>query len=108
MSFNVFISYSTRDLSVVTALRQNLGAAGATVYVAEYSTSPGQSLPQEIRHAIEGCHLFLLVWSTNAQSSEWVPQEIGVATGLRKPIMPVVLHAGLRLPAFLSDLKFLE
>jgi hypothetical protein len=108
MSFNVFISYSTRDLAVVTALRQNLDAAGAAAYVAEYSTSPGQSLSQEIRHAIEGCHLFLLVWSTNAQSSEWVPQEIGVATGLRKPIMPVVLHAGLRLPAFLSDLKFLE
>jgi hypothetical protein len=61
MPFNVFISYSTRDLSVVTALRQNLQAAGAAVYVAEYSTNPGQSLPQEIRHAIEICHLFLLV-----------------------------------------------
>jgi hypothetical protein len=108
MPFNVFISYSTRDLSVVTAIQQNLERAGAVVYVAEYSTQPGQSLPEAIRRAIEGCHLFLLVWSTNAQSSEWVPQEIGVATGLRKPIMPVVLHAGLRLPAFLSDLKYLE
>ena len=37
-----------------------------------------------------------------------MPQEIGVATGLKKPVMPVVLHAGLQLPAFLSDLKYLE
>ena len=78
------------------------------MYVAEYSTAPGESLSIEIRRAIEACDLFLLVWSTNAQSSEWVPQEIGVATGLKKPVMPVVLHGGLRLPAFLGDLKYLE
>lgn len=108
MAFQIFVSYSTRDLPIVTALRAHLASVGVSVYVAEYTTVPGQSLPQEIRHAIESCDLFLLIWSTNAQSSAWVPQEIGVATGLKKPVMPVVLHAGLQLPAFLSDLKYLE
>lgn len=108
MAFNIFVSYSTRDLHVVTALRQHLEAVGTTVYVAEYSTAPGQALSAEIPRAIQACDLFLLVWSTNAQSSEWVPQEIGVAKGLKKPMMPVVLHPGLKLPAFLGDLKYLE
>jgi TIR domain len=108
MAFQVFVSYSTRDLHVVTALREHLQSVGAIVYVAEYSTAPGQSLSEEIQGAIQRCDLFLLVWSTNARSSEWVPQEIGAAKGLKKPIMPVVLHAGLNLPAFLSDLKYLE
>lgn len=108
MAFSIFISYSTRDLQIVNALRHHLEATGVGVYVAEYSTQPGQSLPAEIRRAIETCDLFLLVWSTNAQSSEWVPQEIGIATGLKKLIMPVVLHGGLKLPAFLSDLKYLK
>jgi hypothetical protein len=108
LAFQIFVSYSTRDLHVVTALHNHLEPLGVSVYVAAYSTAPGQSLPQEIKRAIEGCDLFLLIWSTSAQSSTWVPQEIGVATGLKKPIMPVVLHAGLQLPAFLSDLKYLE
>lgn len=108
MAFNIFVSYSTRDLQVVNALRHYLQLTEAAVYVAEYSMPAGQSLPVDIRRVIETCDLFLLVWSTNAQNSEWVPQEIGVATGLKKPIMPVVLHKDMKLPAFLSDLKYLK
>lgn len=37
MAFNVFVSYSTRDFQVVTALREQLHATSATVYVAEYA-----------------------------------------------------------------------
>lgn len=108
VAFSIFVSYSTRDLQVVSALQQHLQTTGVGVYVAEYSTQPGRSLSEEIRRAIQTCDLFLLVWSTNAQNSEWVPQEIGVATGLKKPNMPVVLHEGMKLPAFLGDLKYLE
>jgi hypothetical protein len=108
MAFKIFVSYSTRDLPTVNALSEHLGLVGVEVYVAEYSTAPGQSLPDEIKRAIAACDLFLLIWSSNARTSEWVPQEIGVATGLKKPVMPVVLHPGLKLPAFLSNLKYLE
>lgn len=108
MAFNIFISYSTRDLNVVQALQQRLEAVGSTVYVAEYSTVPGQALSTEIPRAIQACDLFLLVWSASAKSSEWVPQEIGIATAHKKPIMPVVLHPGIELPAFQKDLKYLE
>lgn len=108
MAFRVFVSYSTRDIAVANALSANLRAAGAEVFVAEYSVIPGESLPTKIIKAIESCDLFLLLWSSNAQNSEWVPQEIGIAKAHRREIMPVVLHSGIGLTGFIKELKYLH
>lgn len=108
MSYSVFISYSTMDLPTANSLRDWLRSAGANVFLAEYSVQPGQSLSARIMSAIKGCDLFILLWSSNAKTSDWVPQEIGIATGAQKPIMPVVLHAGIGLPGFAHGLKYLE
>ncbi len=107
MAYSVFISYSTRDLTVATNLQEWINYAGATAFLAEYSVIPGTSLAENIIRAIKGCDLFVLLWSHNARGSEWVPQEIGIAKGAGKPIMPVVLHDGLELPGFIKDLKYL-
>ena len=107
MPYSVFVSYSTRDLETANALHAWIAHAGASVYIAEYSTVPGTPLSTEVLSAIKQCDLFLLLWSSNAQRSEWVPQEIGAATAASKSIMPVVLHAGIELPGFIRDLKYL-
>lgn len=107
MAYSVFVSYSTRDLATATALRDWIVYAGAEAFLAEYSTTPGQPLSERILQAIKGCDLFLLLWSSSARGSDWVPQEIGVAKGASKPIMPVVLHHGLDLTGFVKDLKYL-
>src|SRR4051794_30701312 len=108
MAFRVFVSYSTRDLAVANSLKTNLQRAGAVPYIAQYSAVPGQSLSHAIGEAIDYCDLFLLLWSTNADESKWVPQEIGRAIAKGKPIMPVVLHPGISLTGFIRDLKYLE
>lgn len=107
MSYSVFISYSTRDLANATALHGWVVAAGASPFLAEYSVAPGQVLAADIISAIKGCYLFLLLWSADAKGSEWVPQEIGIARGAVKPIIPILLHQGLELPGFIKDLKYL-
>jgi hypothetical protein len=107
MAFSVFISYSSNDLSNATALRDWTVAAGAQPFLAEYSLPPGRPLANDIIEAIKGATCFSMLWSTNAKSSEWVPQEIGIAKGAGKPIMPVVLQQGLELPGFIKDLKYL-
>ncbi len=107
MAFSVFISYSSHDLLNATHLRDWAKAAGAEPFLAEYSLAPGRPLAADIIQAIKGCDLFLLLWSANAKNSEWVPQEIGVAKGAGKPIMPVVLQQGIELPGFIKDLKYL-
>lgn len=108
MAFSVFISYSTSDLVSATALRSWITAAGAQAYLAEYTLLPGLPIAEEIATAIRNCDLFLLLWSLNARSSEWVPQEIGVAKGAGRAILPVVLQPGVALPGFIRDLKYLD
>ncbi|MGH7582209.1 MAG: toll/interleukin-1 receptor domain-containing protein [Gemmatimonadales bacterium] len=108
MAFSVFISYSTKDLVHAAALQSWVASAGAQTYLAEYSLAPGRPIAAEILTAIKASDLFLLLWSANARDSEWVPQEIGVARGAEKAIIPIVLHQGLELPGFIKDLKYVE
>jgi len=82
-------------------------SAGAAPFLAEYSVAAGQPLASNIVAAIQGCDLFLLLWSYSARGSEWVPQEIGIARGAGRAILPVVLHQGIELPGFIKDLKYL-
>lgn len=107
MAYSVFVSYSTRDLGTANALKAWIAHAGAQAFLAEYSVVPSAPLAAEIIRAIKQCDLFLLLWSSNARGSEWVPQEIGLAKGADKPIKPVVLHEALELPGFIRDLKYL-
>ncbi len=106
MAYKVFISYSTKDVSLVEHARKMLQHSSIEVFVAEYSISPGKSLTTEIIDAIKSCNLFILLWSQHSKQSEWVPQEIGIATSERKPIIPIVLHPGVDLPGFIRDLKY--
>jgi hypothetical protein len=105
--FKVFVSYSTHDLKNVEQLRQSLCGTGIEVFVAEHTVSPSEVLSEKISSAIATCDLFVLLWSSNARSSEWVAQEIGKAHSLQKTILPLVLEKGLGLPGFISGLKYL-
>lgn len=107
MAFQVFISYSHRDLSRATEIKTMLEAAGASAFVAQYSMPAGTELTPAILRQIETCDLFVLLWSHHAKDSEWVPQEIGAAKAYKRPVMPVLLHGGIDVPGFLRGLKYL-
>lgn len=107
MSFEVFISYSTRDLDRANQVVGMLESTGSSVFVAENSVLPSEHLAPRIVEAIGTCDLFILLWSVHAKKSEWVPQEIGIAKAADRAIMPVFLHKNLELPGFLKGLKYL-
>lgn len=107
MIFKVFISYSTKDLTQVELLRQQLSGTPIEVFIAEHSVLPGEDLGVKITQAIAECDLFVVLWSQNAENSKWVSQEIGHAKAKQKSILPLVLNEGLELPAFISTLKYL-
>ena len=108
MAYNVFISYSTKDLTLVQHVQRALHSPPAVeVFVAEYSVPPGQPLPTPIVDAVKQCDVYVLVWSRESQVSPWVHEEIGMARGLGKPIIPLVLEDGLALPDLISELKYL-
>lgn len=106
MAYKVFISYSTKDIPNVNALRQFLQFPDVECFVSEYAVLPGAPLAPTIKAAILGCDLFVLLWSKNAQSSEWVSQEIGIAHGNQKPILPFVLEQALALRGFIKELRY--
>lgn len=107
MAYKVFISYSTRDLPNVDALRAWLQLPEVEVFVSEYAVAPGAPLASTIKANIRTCDLFVLLWSENARASEWVPQEIGIAHDQNKVILPIVLQAGLELPGFIRDVRYI-
>lgn len=107
MSFQVFISYSTKDISHVEQINQICEEAGAQTFFAEQSLVPGESLDADVISAIKSSDLFLLLWSKNSRESEWVQQEIGIAIAENKKIIPVALEPNLQMPGFIKDLKYL-
>ncbi len=108
MPYKIFISYSTKDITIVDHVKKTLSNDKIDVYVAEYSAMPGANLSQDIQNAILYCDLFIVIWSKNSKSSEWVSQEIGIAKGNNKYILPVVLNKSLELPAFIKGLKYID
>lgn len=109
MSFKVFISYSTKDLSRVEQVRRILDDTSMNVFFAEHSVMPGESLKTKIISAIKSCDVFLLLCSKSSKESEWVQQEVGIATAEGKAIIPIFLEPDLQLPGFLNkDIKYLS
>ena len=106
MAYKVFVSYSTKDIPNVDSLRQFLQFPDVECFVSEYTVAPGAPIAATTKAAILGCDLFVLLWSKNAMGSEWVSQEIGIAHGNNKPILPFVLEQGLALPGFIKELRY--
>ena len=108
MAYNVFISYSSKDMNIVDWARSTLAQPGyIEVFAAEYSVLPSQPLNDEIEKAIRACDLFVLLWSHDARASDYVPQEIGIAKGCNKTILPVVMEDKVPVPGFINNLKYL-
>lgn len=107
MTFKLFISYSTHDLSQVELLQQQIKGTPIEVFVAEHSVHPSEELAPKISIAIAECDLFVVLWSESAKASDWVSQEIGRASALAKKILPLVLSDSVSPPGFIRNLKYL-
>lgn len=109
MKYNVFISYSTKDLDKVKKLQAILDDTDdVNVFVAEYSVRPGEVLDRKIEKAIKNSNLFILFWSNNSKVSEWVGQEVGIAKQADKDILPIILDKNLTSPGFISNVKYIS
>src|SRR5882757_397879 len=75
MAYKVFISYSTKDIPNVDALRTFLQFPDVECFVSEYAVVPGAPIAATTKAAILTCDLFVLLWSKNAQASEWVSRQ---------------------------------
>ena len=107
MAFKIFVSYSKHDKLRAERLAQQLLSTPINVYIAEHLVIQRRELPLPIARAIIECDLFVLIWSKHAQESECVQQEIGRASILNKPILPLIQSERVELPKYLRNLNYL-
>ena len=108
MTYNIFVSYSSKDAEIAKKVQKYFGQIqGTSVFLAENELIIG-SLSQAIIQFIRQSDLFLVLYSRNSHSSTYVQQEIGVALGNNKIIIPILLDAEAKPDAMIGNVQYLS
>jgi len=107
MTYNIFISYSSKDLEDAKRIKELLTQIpDARCFLAETNILAG-SLSQNIIAAIQQCDLFVVLHSKNSQGSSYVQQEIGAARMSNKLILPILLDPEAKPEAMIKENGYL-
>lgn len=107
---DVFMSFSSEDKEIADRIVYSLEQRGVTCWIAHRNIPAGSSWPLSISAAIRACSCFLLVFSSNSDASEYVLQEVTLATSCEKPIIPFRIEEfePNRLSLLLADRQWIE
>jgi hypothetical protein len=92
MSHKVFISYSSNDLPVATAVCEELEKRGVTCWIAPRDITPGASWANSLSLAIKECVVFVLILSTRSSESQQVLRELSIAQENNKIVVPFLIE----------------
>lgn len=109
---SIFVSYTTRDELIVRNTLEILAKSKIYYWFAPNDICAGEKHTEVIIPAIKNCKLFIVFLSkysrpygeNNNDISEWVKDEISVARGAKKYIIPIKLDSTVDKPT--SDLLF--
>jgi hypothetical protein len=87
---DVFVSYSVKDKEIAEFLSKHLSDEGLDVFRAPLSLSPGERWDEIILKNLKSSPWVLFLASKAACASPIVQQEVGVALGAQKNLVPVV------------------
>ncbi len=87
---DVFISHAQADLPLAEYLFRHLTQEGLSVYLASISMAPGEQWKQSILDNLRSSTWVICLASRAACESRWVMQEMGVAIGGNKKLVPFV------------------
>ena len=76
-TFDVFLSYSSKDKAVVRDLADRLRKDGLNVWFDDWVLKPGDSIPAKIEEGLEQSRVLVLCMSANAFGSDWSQLEAG-------------------------------
>lgn len=88
-SYDIFISYSSKDSHVVHDYAKYLESKGYRVWYDVKGLFTGAQFSKEIVSAIENSRLFIFFSSEDSNKSEWTRGEILTAQKYKKQILPV-------------------
>ena len=88
--YRVFISYAHANRELVERLVEALNQAGVAP-LWDNDLIPGTGFSEQIQSFIRNSHLFMPFITEASAERPWLHQEIGFATALGKPVLPVTL-----------------
>jgi TIR domain len=111
VSFDVFISYASKDKIVADAVCARLEAAGIRCWIAPRDIVAGTSYGEAIIEAIHGAKVMVLVFSSNANASGHIPKEVERAVSSGVAILPFRIEdvaPGKSLDYFIGSVHWLD
>ena len=106
MTYNIFFSYSTANLATARKICNYFKQIPNTeVFLCEDTVTVGQ-LTSDITARINSCDMFIVLYDKSSHTSQYVQNEIGVATGANKPIIPLVLESQYLPTAMLTGKRY--
>lgn len=85
-----FISYATADRRFADLIHSELSRHGISVFMAAASLKPGQQWTKEIHAHLRASSWVVFLASRTACTSAYVNQELGMALGSSKKVVPIV------------------
>lgn len=88
MAHDVFLSHAAADRSAALAVLDGLERAGIRCWIAPRDVPAGSEYGQQIVDAVKGCRVFVVIFSSNANSSPHVRREVERAVSCDRSIVP--------------------
>ena len=106
---NAFISHNTADKDMARLLAIALVEQDVNVWFDEWAIRPADSITGGIEKGLSEADIFVLVWSANTKTSNWVGSEISAYIRRRVDnqtlrIVPVMID-GTPLPTLVADYR---
>jgi hypothetical protein len=107
MTYSVFVSHScsNEDHAIVDAICADLKESDVESYVSDRHPEPGRTIEEKLKEAIAKSDALIVVWTKGGRDSQWVNQEVGIARGLGKLVIPFV-EVGVQVAGVLAGIEF--
>jgi hypothetical protein len=111
VSFDVFVSYASKDKVIADAVCARLEASGIRCWIAPRDIVAGTSYGEAIIDAIHGAKVMVLVFSSSANASGHIPKEVERAVSSGVAILPFRIEdvaPGKSLDYFIGSVHWLD
>lgn len=89
VSYDVFISYARENGGIANKLKSRLEADGMSTFLAHEDGQGGYNWHNYIPEHIRDCSAFVALITEQFHLANFTEQEVGIALGCNKPIIPV-------------------
>jgi hypothetical protein len=89
---DIFLSFSSKDVDTMRRVRDDLRAAGLSVWTMEGIEPGTANWRRDIERAIKKVNCMVVLFSPDSAASKWVNEELSYADLQGKPIIPLLVR----------------